>query len=243
MLKYLIICSLGLILTACGAVTPFEVGQQQYVSGNYIMAAQVFHQHTAWNSDIKYEAMYYEGMCWLNLQSYDKAKTLFTNVIEHSDNRAIKAKAVAAKAEVCLKTGDCDGAITLYRMLLLAGYVEYYPQDEAYKLLQNAAEQCGNTTVLSEFQDRFGVTAPAETPVAVSNLKRVRLETQFSNKTEAATVMKTLKDSGVNSSLVRLSSPQGDTYVVQVGAFSNAANANALAQKLFDLGWRTVIIE
>ncbi len=243
MLKYLIICILGLFVTACGTVTPFEVGQQEYVSGNYIMAAQVFHQHTAWNSDIKYEAMYYEGMCWLNLKSYDKAKTLFTNVIEHSDNRAIKAKAVAAKAEVCLKTGDCDGAITLYRMLLLAGYVDYYPQEEAYQLLKAAAEQCGNTTVLSEFEDKFGVVAPSDTPAVVSNLKRVRLETQFSNKTEATTVMKTLKDSGVNSSLVRISAPQGDSYVVQVGAFSSAANANALAQKLFDLGWRTVIIE
>lgn len=244
MCKYLFVFLLSLVLTACQPVTPFELGQQEYVSGNYLKAAQIFAEHTAWNSDIKYEAMYYEGMCWLNLKSYDKAKGLFTNVIEHSDNRQIKAKAIAAKADACLATGDCDGAIAMYRMLLLAGYADYYPQDEAYKLLKNAAEQCGNLDVLAEYVERFGAAAPAaQSAVVASSLKRVRLESQFGSKAEAVGIMRSLKDAGVDSSLIKIITPAGETYVIQVGAFSNAANADSMAQKVFNLGWKTVIIE
>lgn len=245
MLRYIVICLFSLSLVACGQVTPFEVGQQQYVNGNYLMAAQTFKQHTSWNSDIKYEAMYYEGMCWFNLKSYDKARVLFTNVIQYSENRAIKAKAIAAKAELCMLSGDCDCAISLYRMLLLAGYVDYYPQDEAYRLLRKSAIQCGNTSVLEEYEGRFGAAQPQATNSlsTVSGLKRVRLETQFTNKTEAMSAMKSLKDAGVDSSLIRISAPTSEYYLVQVGAFSNIENANSMAQQVFDLGWKAVIVE
>ena len=244
MRKYLFVFLLSLVFTACQPVTPFEQGQQEYVSGNYLKAAQIFAQHTAWNSDIKYEAMYYEGMCWLNLKSYVKAKKLFTTVIEHSDNRVIKSKAIAAKADACLATDDCDGAIAMYRMLLLAGYADYYPQDEAYQLLRKAAEQCGNTAVLEEYVQRFGEVSPAQSATALgSSLKRVRLESQFGNKTEAVAIMRLLKDAGVDSSLVKIIAPEGESYVIQVGAFSSAANADSMAQKVFNLGWKTVIIE
>ncbi len=248
MLRYIGICLFSLFLVACGQVTPFEVGQHEYVNGNYLKAAQTFKQHTSWDSDIKYEAMYYEGMCWFNLHSYDKARKLFTNVIQYSENRTIKAKAIAAKAELCMLNGDCDCAISLYRMLLLAGYVDYYPQDEAYRLLKKSANQCGNTSVLEEYEARFGAVEPSvintpNTVRTVGGLKRVRLETQFTSKTEAVSVMKSLKDAGVDSSLIKISAPTSEYYIVQVGAFSNTENANGMAQQVFDLGWKTVIVE
>ena len=245
MCKYVFVLLLALVMTACKPVTPFELGQHEYVSGNYLKAAEIFAEHTAWNSDIKYESMYYEGMCWLNLKSYDKAKGFFTNVIEHSDNRMIKSKAIVAKAEACLATDDCNGAIAMYRMLMLAGYADYYPQEEAYQLLQKAAEQCGDFDVLNEYTQRFGgVIPPAGSSTGiVSSLKRVRLESQFGSKSEAVGVMRLLKDAGVDSSLVKIISPAGESYVIQVGAFSDEANADSMAQKVFNLGWKTVIVE
>ncbi len=242
MLKYFGIVFMALVLAACGQVTPFEVGEQEYVSGNYLNAARVFAQHTAWNSDIKYEAMYYEGMCWFNLQSYDKAIKLFTNVIEHSGNRLIKAKAIAAKADVCLLQGDCAGAISLYKMLLLAGYIDYYPQAEAYKLLKKAALQCGTEEVLAEYEG-FESIDITEQDTVVGGLMRVRLETRFTDKTEALAAMQTLASAGVDSSLIRITDPAGEYFSVQAGAFSNPDNANFLAQRLFELGWKAVIVE
>lgn len=244
MIKYFMFLLLPLFLGGCAEVTPFELGQKEYVSGNYIGAAKIFAQHTSWNSDIKYEAMYYEGMCWLNLKNYDDAKTLFTNVIEHSDNRMIKAKAIAAKAEACLLTDDCQGAISLYRMLLLAGYGDSYPQDEAYEMLSKAAIQCGNTSVLDEFADRFGSVSGSPTnPSLVNNLKRVRIVTQFSSKDEAVMVMSSLKDSGIDTSLIKVTAPDSDYYIVQVGAFSNSENADRMAQKVLNAGWKVSVIE
>ena len=72
MLKSFICLIITLLLTACTPDYTFEEGQREYVAGNYIAAANIFSQYNTLNSDIKFEAMYYEGLCWYKIKNYKR---------------------------------------------------------------------------------------------------------------------------------------------------------------------------
>lgn len=243
MIKRLVCLIIPLLFTACTPEQSFQEGQREYVAGNYIQAAAIFSQYNTMNSDIKFEAMYYEGLCWYKVKNYARAEKLLTSVIEHSHNRMLKAQAIDAKAEMMLDQGNCQSAVSLYKMLVL-GYADIYPQNDAYRKLKTTAVQCGTEEVLDDVSGQFEMIEETQVITTSANtLKRVRLDTHFTTKEEAVTVMKTLQDSGVESSLIKIQTPDNTHYLLQVGAFSSSENATKRALEVKNLGWKVIVVE
>lgn len=242
-MRNLLILLSMLFICACTPTVPLESGEIEYAAGNYLEAAAIFNQYSSNNGPRRYQATYHEGMCYLKLNDCKKATDKFSKVIKFSNDRTLRARAIASKA-TCLMMGSNYVAAEEQYQLLLDKYPEAFPKEEALAGLAAARAKQGNyqgeMLARNKMRESLSAQTPSK-PLPTGKIYRVRLKNTFKIKDLALLEMKKLDSAGIENALFRARAVGGDYFVIQIGAFRNKTAAYERGQDAVDLGWAVTI--
>lgn len=220
----------ALALTACAPRQPYSEGELAYAQGNYPQALRVFRSYSERQGPKRIEAMYYYGMCQVKLGDTAKGDETLARAARFCDDRALRARIIAARAEIARSRGNVEGSEEVYAELRENYYDVFTPE----AVNASRAEAAFNDPLRGEMAMYPDVSA---TP---NLLHRVRLTATYATKAEAMTEVYRLNELGVEAVAVRL--PR-NVYAVQIGAFRNPRLAEAMADQANRLGYQVAIMK
>lgn len=226
-----------LCLTACAPTHSYSEGELAYAQGNYGTAARVFHAYSDYDCPQRIEAMYYYGMCQLRLGDADKADAILARAVRFCEDRALRARIMAGRAEVARQRGFHDGAEAIYEDLRQ----NYYDVFSAEALAKSRQGEVFTDPLRGEMAVIPGGTEPyqAVNAAADGRLHRVRLTATYGAKAQALAECYRLREAGIEAIVVPL---PANVFTVQIGAFRNPRLAAALKDQAARLGWQTAIL-
>jgi len=203
-------------------------GELAYAQGNYAIAETIFRPYANNAGPKRIEALYYYGMCQAHLGEVDKADKTLQRAIGFCEDRALRARIMAGRAEIALKRGRTEDADAIFEELRLHYYDVISPE---------ALAKGRSSTVFTNPLQAELVTVPASAATKV--LHRVRLTNTFGNKADALAESYRLQDAGIEATVVPLPKK---LFAVQIGAFYNLRLAEARVTQATRLGWTAVIV-
>jgi hypothetical protein len=213
----------------------FKIAQYWYDSAMYIKARGLFGD-VAWsqgNSPLGQAARYWRGMTWLHTSTEPDSLRMGLNIIKRAAQRSTdpetKGRALLSTAELSLRLGKPDSALTYAAAVIEAPYLEdHHPramgiQALAHDVLGNVDQaRIVNHTLVNRFPDTWdGREARKWLAQQREAMVQARLDS-----------MRAIGRTGITQG-----GAEGGRWSVQVGAFSDMGNASDLVMRLTREGY------
>lgn len=235
-----IVALTGMLLLAAGCEMPLSphaqgqlnAGYQSYQSGDNVatvsqMDAFLHENSRATRAD---EARFLRGLAQYNLKQYDRAKADLEQVVAHTKDPELRARASMALASLSYDTGDLAMAQNMYRHALDNLPPNHEKRAEAYYRLGCVLQRQGRWSQADqEFHKLvyyFPNSEPAQRAGRLINSTAWTVQAgSFSKMQYAKAAAAKLQAQGLAARTAPVMTPKGLLYVVQVGRYSKFEQA------------------